>query len=116
MTISRGMRQRKIKQDENVVIYRRVSQADNDEKNGLEIQEQVAQEYCQRQGYNVVAVFTDDGVSGTIPLLDRAGLQDAFDHCLSRKSTRIIAYHQDRFARKIGVFETIRETAQRYGI
>lgn len=116
MTVSKGMRQRKIKQDTQVVIYRRVSQADNDEKNGIEVQQQVSQAYCDRMGYTIVGILTDDGVSGAIPLLDRVGLSEAYDMCLSGKATRIIAYNQDRFARKIGVFETIRETAQRYGI
>jgi len=107
---------KKITQDNNVVVYLRVSKADGDDKNGLEVQLRVIESYIERKGYALVKVCKDDGISGATPFSAREGLQEAFDICFNGQASRIIAYHQDRFARKVGVFEDIREVAQRYGI
>jgi DNA invertase Pin-like site-specific DNA recombinase len=50
-------------------------------------------------------------VSGAIRWQDRPGLRKAFIRCTAREADVIVAYHQDRFARKMGVFEDIRDTA-----
>jgi DNA invertase Pin-like site-specific DNA recombinase len=55
-----------------VVIYRRVSTDDQAESgNGLEGQLFSCERYCEQNDLTPLAVFTDDGISGKVPLLDR---------------------------------------------
>ena len=60
------------------VIYLRVSteeQAEN--KNGLNAQEDTARAYAARLGWEVIDVFTDPGVSGSVGLEKRPAMIDA---------------------------------------
>lgn len=103
------------------VIYLRVSKEDGRTKdgkvkNGLDVQRDAAQAYAESKGYTLVATKQDDGVSGAVRLSDRQGLQEAFKLCEDGKADVIIAYHQDRLARKTGVFDEIRDEAIRRGI
>jgi site-specific DNA recombinase len=61
-----------------VIIYQRVStevQAEN--MNGLKAPEDAARAYATRLGYEVLGVFTDAGISGSVGLEDRPALIDA---------------------------------------
>lgn len=93
------------------MVYLRVSEEDNAQKKGLEVQEAVARGYIERRGYSVVQLVRDDGVSGATRWQERKGLRRAFRLCESGQADVIVAYHQDRFARKMGVFEDIRDRA-----
>lgn len=93
------------------VVYLRVSEEDNARKKGLEVQETVARGYVERRGYTVVQLVRDDGVSGATRWQERRGLRRAFRLCETGQADVIVAYHQDRFARKMGVFEDIRDRA-----
>lgn len=93
------------------VLYLRVSKEDGPTKHGLDVQRDTCEAYAALKGYELVAVTSDDGVSGATPWEERAGLREAFRLCADGKADVILAYHQDRFARKMGVFEDIRDHA-----
>lgn len=93
------------------MVYLRVSEEDSAQKKGLDVQEKVISGYLERKGYSVVATLKDDGVSGATRWQDRRGLKRAFTLCVRGEADVIVAYHQDRFARKMGVFEDIRDYA-----
>jgi site-specific DNA recombinase len=61
-----------------VAIYLRVSLEEQAESgHGLHAQEDAARAYAARQGWEVIGVFTDPGVSGGVGLEGRPGLLDA---------------------------------------
>ena len=99
------------------VLYLRVSKEDGPTKHGLEVQRDTCEAYAAMKGYQVVAVTVDDGVSGATPWEKRKdGLAPAFQRCVDGKADVILAYHQDRFARKMGVFEDIRDYALKHDV
>ncbi|MGZ6362191.1 MAG: recombinase family protein [Ktedonobacterales bacterium] len=102
----------KIGNGKRAVVYLRVSKEDGNTKRGLDVQREVCLLYAEQKEYEVVAIMDqDNGVSGATTLDERVGLRAAFDLCLADKADVIVAYKQDRFARKMGVFEDIRDLA-----
>ena len=78
------------------VIYKRVSTREQaDEGFSLDAQEKVLREYCESKGYELVGVYSDEGISGKdiksrpamVKMLDDAG-KDMFDIVLVWKLTR----------------------------
>jgi site-specific DNA recombinase len=62
----------------NSPIYRRVSKEEQAlNANGLNAQEDVCRSYATRNGLNVIGMFTDGGVSGSMGLEHRPALLDA---------------------------------------
>jgi DNA invertase Pin-like site-specific DNA recombinase len=81
-----------------VVIYLRVStdeQAEN--KNGLNAQEDAARAYAARMGWEVVGVFTDAGVTGSVGLEDRPAMLEAI--ALLGKGGVLLVAKRDRIGR-----------------
>lgn len=80
-------------------IYLRVSTAEQRQRETIATQREITRAFCERQGIEVVEVYEDDGVSGTIPLDQRpAGarlLRDARD----RRFTEVVLYRLDRLGR-----------------
>lgn len=97
------------------VVYLRVSKEDGTSKQGLPVQSEACQRYLERQAYTLVDECVDDGVSGAKPWRERDELARAVQLCLDRQADLIVAYHQDRFARKMGVFEDLRDVAMLKG-
>jgi site-specific DNA recombinase len=79
-------------------IYLRVStdeQAEN--KNGLNAQEDSARAYASRSGLEVIGVFTDAGITGSVGLEDRPALMEAIA-ALGKGDTLLVA-KRDRIGR-----------------
>lgn len=100
----------------NAVIYLRVSTDEQAKPGhfGLDAQLELCTAYCEKQGYTLVEVAQDKGISGTKPIAERPGIERAITLCEQRKSDVIVAYAQDRYARKTGVLEAILSGALRY--
>ncbi len=49
----------------NIVAYCRVSTEKADQLNSLEAQKKFFEEYAKKQGYNLVTIYADEGISGT---------------------------------------------------
>ena len=100
----------------NAVIYLRVSTDEQAKPGhfGLDAQLELCTTYCQKQGYAIIEVAQDKGISGTKPIAERPGIERAITLCEQRKADVIVAYAQDRYARKTGVLESLLSGALRY--
>ena len=56
---------------ERVALCLRVSSEEQRERETIEIQRAFLQEYCRLYSLEVVQIYADDGVSGTVPLHER---------------------------------------------
>jgi site-specific DNA recombinase len=87
------------------VGYVRVSSTEQATKGlGLPVQEQAVVDFCRREGYELVEVFSDPGVSGTLHLHERPGLRAALEAVSERSAdpvpvTAIVVARWDRLGR-----------------
>lgn len=82
------------------VGYCRVSTQNQKEEGTIEIQRLALQKYAERNGFLLVNMFEDNGVSGTFH--DRPGLNNMIDFLeLDKDITHVIIYKLDRLARDL---------------
>jgi len=75
---------------ERVAVYVRVSTTEQAERQTIEAQVIACRDYCEAKGYQIMAEFLDDGVSGTVPFEERpegrrlleAGKDELFSHVI----------------------------------
>lgn len=98
------------------VSYLRVSgkaQAGAD-KDGLPRQREAVQKFAQRNGYEIVGEFRDEGVSGTRELENRPALAALIDRIASNGVRVVLVERADRLARDLMIGEVIlRELTKR---
>ena len=58
---------------DSVALYLRVSSEEQRDRETIEIQKEFLEQYCELYGLNVVAIYADNGISGTVPLHERPG-------------------------------------------
>jgi DNA invertase Pin-like site-specific DNA recombinase len=82
------------------VIYVRVSTKEQTENLSLPTQLRACEEYCRREGYEVVERFREEGESAKTA--DRTELQKLLNYCRTHKGTVhfVIVYNLRRFARE----------------
>lgn len=81
------------------VVYLRVSTEEQRERQSIATQLEFARSYCRLHGIHVVAEYSDDGVSGAIPMENRpAGKQLLLDAAKGAFDT-LLVYRIDRIAR-----------------
>jgi len=88
--------------EKRAVIYTRVSDPTQIENNSLETQELSCKKAAESQGYSVVKIFREEGVSAKF-IHTRPKIRELLDFC-ARKSNRISAvfvYKFDRFSRNM---------------
>lgn len=84
-----------------VVFYCRVSTAEQARNGyGLEGQERALRERAEREGWTVVSVQRDEGVSGSTPWKDRPGLYKAVRMVQAKEADALVIARQDRLARR----------------
>ncbi len=100
-----------------VVIYLRVS-TDEQVKSGfgLAAQIELCEKYAAAHNYTIVGVQRDEGLSGTLPMAERAGITGAITMGVIGQADIILAYAQDRYARDTGVWSSIRSAATKAGL
>ena len=87
-----------------LVAYLRVSTIGQvEDGHGLEIQEDAVRQWVKKSGHNLAAVYTDEGVSGTIET--RAGLEEALSAVRFNGAEGIVVSSLDRLARSLTVQE-----------
>lgn len=79
-----------------IAIYSRVSQ---DDVHSIENQISRCKAYLEAQGYEVAGVFTDVGVSGSIPIFERPQGKMMYDHMITGKADGMIALNLSRLFR-----------------
>ena len=91
-----------------VVGYARVSTRGQAEDGlGLPVQVEGIQKWAQAHGHELVAVVTDEGISGTRDAWDRPGLTEALGLIESGSVDGFVVHRLDRLARSLTVQEAI---------
>lgn len=85
---------------ENVIAYIRVSSDKQvKEGQGLEVQKKTIIKYCNENNYNLLHIFSDEGISGSEDLNKRKGLALAINFIKENKIKYFILQKLDRLAR-----------------
>jgi len=84
-----------------VVGYVRISKEEQNSKS-LETQESAITDWCERMGHDLVAVFRDEGVSGSVAPMDRKGAAQAIRKARTRQVDIFAVAKLDRIARVLG--------------
>jgi len=99
-----------------VVGYIRVStERQAEEGAGLEVQERAIRKFAKDQGFVLVEVLRDEGVSGTLEAAKRPGLQAAIKALRAGQASGLIVHRLDRLARVLHVQEATFALAWRAG-
>jgi site-specific DNA recombinase len=104
-------------EEKKAVIYCRVSTKEQvDEGNSLVTQEKNCRDYAQKQGYEIVAVFIEQGESAKTA--DRTELKKLMSFCAAKKHgiSAVISYKIDRISRNTDDYSQIRILLKRYGV
>ena len=84
--------------------YCRVSTDNQKEEGTIEIQEIALSDYCSVNGYELIKVFKDEGVSGG--LVDRPGLAELFSYLEEHEDIDgVVIFKLDRLARDLYIQE-----------
>jgi DNA invertase Pin-like site-specific DNA recombinase len=92
-----------------LVAYARTSDT-NGHQDSIEAQVEACRAWVADNGHEVVAVFADDGVSGTTDLADRDGLAAAVAAVEGETAEGLIVHRLDRIARALHVQEAVLAT------
>jgi DNA invertase Pin-like site-specific DNA recombinase len=99
-----------------IVGYVRVSTATQVEDGlGLDVQKAAVRTWCKSQGHKLVAILSDEGISGAKELEDRPGLADALGMLRDKQAEGIVVPRLDRLARDLIVQETVLAEIRRVG-
>jgi DNA invertase Pin-like site-specific DNA recombinase len=82
---------------------------------GLQAQEAAVREECARRGLELVAVYSDDGVSGTCPPDKREGLAQAITALDAGEAFVLVVAKIDRVSRRLAHLLVPTEAATRAG-
>ena len=98
-------------------VYVRVSTVNQAEKgHGLEAQLSVCKKMCEIKNYDVVHIFSDEGISGTLKPEDRQGFNKLLESGKNKNFEIIVFYAFDRLARDIRVFLNIVDKLREFNI
>lgn len=100
------------------VAYARVSTEEQATSgHGLEGQDKAVRAFALSQGYELVAVIADPGVSGATRPSERPGFGEVLTLAEARAFAVLLVYRFDRLAREIRyAVTTVSELAERYGV
>lgn len=91
----------------NIALYRRVSTSTQVQGESLADQENDGRAWAANNGHAVAAVFTDAGLSGTLPAADRPGLTAALESLKAGAVDILLVRDLDRLARELTVQEAV---------
>lgn len=97
-------------------LYCRVS-TDQQVRDGDSIQAQLSalKSYCEKNGYEIAGIYTDDGISGTL-LNERDELQRLLDDVRSGKIDLLIFTKLDRYFRNLKHYLNTQEVLDKYNV
>ena len=89
-----------------LIGYARVSTENQKEEGTIEIQRAALIEYAEAKGYNLVQIFSDNGISGAKDLDNRPGLSEIFDYIEAQSNIDgVLIFKLDRLARDLYIQE-----------
>jgi site-specific DNA recombinase len=86
---------------ERVALYLRVSSEEQRERETIGLQAQFFSDYTRLYGLEVIHTYTDDGVSGTIPLAERPEGARLLEDAAKGEFDTLLVYKLDRLGRKL---------------
>lgn len=90
-------------------IYVRVSTEDQVEKFGLAVQQERCEAMARVKGWEVVAMFSDEGLSGVLDVTDRPGLSNLMEAANNGSVDAVIVAALDRIGRQTRIVLSIAE-------
>src|SRR5919112_5683548 len=101
---------------EQVALCLRVSSEEQRERETIEIQREFLQEYCRLYSLEVVQIYADDGVSGTVPLQERPEGRRLLEDAKEGKFSTLLVYRLDRLGRSLLVIVDAHDRLQASGV
>jgi len=98
-----------------VIGYVRVST--DEQAYGIEAQKVAIENFCKIRNYELVNVFIDEGVSGSVSAFERSGFKQAIQFAKENNIKILVIYALDRLGRSFyDIFETLKKLEFDYGI
>lgn len=97
-------------------IYARVSTDAQAEKDTIELQLELAREFCTKNNITDFEIYKDDGVSGAADIDNRPGLLRLLDDIKSGKIDSVWAYSVDRLSRNNFTYVVILQTLKKHNV
>src|SRR5215210_7933427 len=101
---------------EKLALLLRVSSEEQRDRETIEIQREFLQEYCRLYGLEVVQIYADDGVSGTVPLHERPEGRRLLEDAKEGKFSTLLVYRLDRLGRSLLVTVDAHDRLQAHGV
>jgi site-specific DNA recombinase len=86
---------------ERVALYMRVSSEEQRDRETIEIQREFLEQYCRLYGLEIVEVYADDGISGTVPLHERPAGRRLLEDAREGRFTTVLVSKLDRLGRSL---------------
>lgn len=83
-----------------VAVYVRVSTEEQRERQSIVTQREFAERFCALHGSEIFHVYADDGVSGTIPIEQRAAGSELLRDARRKQFDQVLVYRLDRLGRE----------------
>lgn len=100
-----------------VGLYERVSTLEQSTKGySIETQKANLEEYCKEKNLKIVDHYTDEGISGTKPPLQRPGLQRLLDDVQAGKIDVIIFTKLDRWFRSVKEYYKVQDILDKHKV
>jgi site-specific DNA recombinase len=101
---------------ERVALYLRVSSEEQRDHETIEIQREFLEQYRNLYELEVADIYKDDGISGTIPLHERAEGRRLLDDAKAGKFDTVLVYKLDRLGRSLLVIVDAHDRLQTAGV
>ena len=101
---------------ERVALYLRVSSEEQRDRETIEIQREFLEQYCTLYELEVVEIYEDDGVSGTIPLHERLEGRRLLQDAKEGRFGTVLIYKLDRLGRTLLVIVDAHDRLQEAGV
>jgi site-specific DNA recombinase len=88
-------------QPERVGLYMRVSSEEQKTKESIATQDGFLEEYCKLYGHEVVGVYKDEAISGTVPVRERPSGRRLLEDAKAGKFDTVLVYKLDRIGRSL---------------
>jgi site-specific DNA recombinase len=99
-----------------VAVYARVSTEHQADKQTIQLQLEFAQKFCELHKHEIVGIYADEGISGTVPMERRPEGARMLDAARSKRFDALLVYRLDRLARSVLVLVNTIEKLEAYGV
>src|SRR5215204_3422479 len=99
-----------------VALLLRVSSEEQRDRETIQIQDEFLRQYSDLYGLDVAGIYSDDGVSGTIPLHERPEGRRLLEDAKEGKVQIVLVYRLDRLGRSLLVIVDAHDRLQEAGV